>query len=149
MQCLFDQPLCNTLKRSRRILIFLRSDLPWIIRRQQNDMVFNTLQWPIEKTRRVIWDALHDYGRIEWKRTLMDFGRGRMWPTRTSLKNLIQLGGSKTLLWLGVAYLSRGWINWDGHYLLIPLGCVGSPRLVVFWVFSCNWIFNFCQKIKN
>ena len=35
-------------------------------------MVFNNLQWPIEKTRQVIWDALQSYGRIEWKRTLKD-----------------------------------------------------------------------------
>ena len=27
-------------------------------------------------------------------------------------------------------------------------GCVGSPRLVVFWVPSCNWFFNLCPK-KN
>ena len=35
-------------------------------------MVFNNMQWPIEKTRQVIWDALQGYGRIEWKRTCMD-----------------------------------------------------------------------------
>ena len=33
---------------------------------------FHNLQWPIEKTRQVIWDALHDYGRIKWKQTLED-----------------------------------------------------------------------------
>ena len=32
---------------------------------------FNNLQWPIEKTCQVIWDALHDYVRIEWKQTFM------------------------------------------------------------------------------
>ena len=31
-----------------------------------------TYNGPIEKTRQVIWDALQDYGRIEWKQTLMD-----------------------------------------------------------------------------
>jgi hypothetical protein len=35
-------------------------------------MVFNKLQWPIEKTRQIIWEALHDYERIDWKRTLRD-----------------------------------------------------------------------------
>jgi hypothetical protein len=34
--------------------------------------MFSALQWPIENTRQVIWDALHDYGRIEWQRTLGD-----------------------------------------------------------------------------
>ena len=40
--------------------------------RQQNDMFFNNMQWPIEKTRQVIWDSLQYYGRIEWKRTMRD-----------------------------------------------------------------------------
>ena len=35
-------------------------------------MVFNNLQWPIEKTCQIIWDALQDYGRNEWKQTLKD-----------------------------------------------------------------------------
>ena len=26
-------------------------------------------QWPIEKIRQVVWDALHGYGRIEWKQS--------------------------------------------------------------------------------
>ena len=51
----------------------MRSDLPRIIWRQKNDLMFNDLQWPIEKTRQVIWDAMHDYGGIEWKRTRSDF----------------------------------------------------------------------------
>jgi hypothetical protein len=24
--------------------------------------------------------------------------------------------------------------------------CVGSPKVVVFWFLSCNWIFNFVPK---
>ena len=43
----------------------------WIIWRQRNDLVFNILQWHVEKTCQVIWDALQDYGRIEWKQTLL------------------------------------------------------------------------------
>ena len=35
-----------------------RSDLPWVIWRQRNDLVFNDMQWPFEKTSEVIWDAL-------------------------------------------------------------------------------------------
>jgi hypothetical protein len=38
-------------------------------------LVSNNLQWSIEKTRQVIWDALHDYGRIKWKHTLRDSGK--------------------------------------------------------------------------
>jgi hypothetical protein len=65
LQCLFDQPLCKTLKWFNRIWFFLRSGLPWIIWLQRNDLIFNKLQLPIEKTRQIIWDALQDYGRIE------------------------------------------------------------------------------------
>ena len=76
LQCLFDQPLCTTLKGFSCIWFFLRSDLAWIIWWQQNDLVLNNLQWPIEKTRQVIWDALHDYGRIElkWERHVIPLG---------------------------------------------------------------------------
>ena len=76
MQCNFYQPMCKTLKRFNRIWFFLGSGIPWIIWHQQNDMVFNNLHLPYEKTRQIIWDALQDYGRIDWKRTLKD-GNGR------------------------------------------------------------------------
>ena len=55
MQCLFDQPLCKALKRFSHIWFYLRSGLPWIIWRQRNDVVFNVVQWPIEKMHQVIW----------------------------------------------------------------------------------------------
>ena len=44
----------------------------WIIWRQKNDWVFNALQWSIEKTHQVIWDASKDYNRMEWQRTLSE-----------------------------------------------------------------------------
>jgi hypothetical protein len=50
----------------------MRSGLLWITWRQQNDSIFNNMQWVIEKTRQVIWDALQYYARIEWKRTMRD-----------------------------------------------------------------------------
>ena len=39
-------------------------------------MVFNVVQWPIEKTHQKIWIALHDYGRIEWQQTLSYLEKG-------------------------------------------------------------------------
>ena len=68
----FYQLLCKTLKRFSRIWFFLRSGLSWIIWCQRNDLVFKNLQWPVEKIHQVIWDILHDYGRIERKRTLRE-----------------------------------------------------------------------------
>lgn len=52
-------------------LVFLEvfHGFPRVISRQQNDLVFNVLQWPIEKICQVIWDALQDYDRIEWQQT--------------------------------------------------------------------------------
>ena len=35
-------------------------------------MDFNDTLWPIERTRQVIWDVLHDCGRIKRKQTLRD-----------------------------------------------------------------------------
>ena len=55
-----------------RIWFFLRSGLPWIVWHQQNDMVFDVLQWSIEKTLRVIWDALQNCGRVGWQQSLAD-----------------------------------------------------------------------------
>jgi hypothetical protein len=72
MQCLFDRSLCKTLKHFNCIWLFSKSGLPWIIWHQPNDMVFNALQWPIEKTHQAIWDTWQDYGRIEWQPTLTD-----------------------------------------------------------------------------
>ena len=43
-----------------------------ICMREFNLIMNKILQWPIEKTRLVIWDALHDYDRIKWKRILAD-----------------------------------------------------------------------------
>ena len=127
---------------------FLRSGILWIIWPQQNDSVFNILQWPIEKTHQVIWDALQDHGRIEWKRNLMDLGKAPNVAYRMSLTNSIWCGGgSEALWWPGVTWLSRGWIDWIwALFLGFHSGCVGSPGLVVFWVISWNWIFSLCQK---
>ena len=98
LQCLFYQPLCKTFKSFSRIWFFLRSGLPWIIWRQQNYMIFNELQLPIEKTRQIIalpcriTGGLNGNGRLgTWKKPLT-------WPTMTFLTLLTGLGGSKVLL---------------------------------------------------
>jgi hypothetical protein len=43
-----------------KIRFLLGSGLPWSIWRQHNDTVFIVLQWSIEKTHQVIWDASQD-----------------------------------------------------------------------------------------
>jgi hypothetical protein len=48
IQCLYAQPLSKTLKCFNHIWFFL-SGLPWIIRCQQKDSVFNALQWLVRK----------------------------------------------------------------------------------------------------
>ena len=39
-----------------------------------------------------------------------------------------------------------GWFIMWILFLDLHLGCVGSPKLVVFWVLSCNRNFNLCPK---
>lgn len=68
--CLLDKDLPDPLKKYHRIWLFLCSGLTWIIWKQWNDMIFNSIDWPIEKTWQHVWDARLDYGRIERQRTL-------------------------------------------------------------------------------
>ena len=98
MQCLFDRPLCKTLKWFSCIWFFLRSGLPWIIWHQRNDPAFSALQWLIEKTHQVVWDALQDYGRIEWKRTLLDLEKAPDIAYQDVLKEFDSIWGVKGLI---------------------------------------------------
>lgn len=36
----------------------------------RNDTIFNSIHWHVEKTHQHVWDALFDYGRVEWQKTL-------------------------------------------------------------------------------
>ena len=152
MQCLFDQPLCKTLKRFSRIWFFLKKWSSVDHLAQQNDMVFNNLQWPIEKTRQVIWDALQDYGRIEWKQTLKDLEKTpdvayqdvlNKFDLTWGVKNLIVTWSNLVVTWKDRPQMSI--ISW------FPLGLRWFARVGCILVPSCNWIFNLCQikKIKK
>jgi hypothetical protein len=89
LQCLFDQPLCKTLKRFSHTWFFLRSGLPWIIWRQRKGLVFNKLQWPIDKTCQIIWDACKITGGLNGNKHLGTWKKPRTLPTMTFLTNLI------------------------------------------------------------
>lgn len=64
IQCLFD-PLNKTLNPLSGIWFFLRSGIMWIIWHQRNDLVFNIVKWPLEKTHQVVWGTLLGYSRLE------------------------------------------------------------------------------------
>lgn len=49
----------------------------WIIWCQRNDLIFNNIVWPKEKTHQVVLDALLDYGCIEWQYILKDLQKAR------------------------------------------------------------------------
>ena len=109
LKCPFDQPMCKTPRRFNRIWFFLRSGLPWIIWRQRNDGIFNKVQWPVEKTRQVIWDALQDYGRIEWKWALKDLEEApdvayqnilKEFDSTWGVKNLIAIWSNLVVTWM-------------------------------------------------
>ena len=110
-------------KQFNRIWFFLRSGLPWIIWRQQNDLVFNNLLCPIEKTRQIIWDPWQDYGRIGWKQTLKDLEEAPDVAYQDVLNELDSMWGVKNL----IVTRSNLVVNWmdrphmRAHYLLIPL----------------------------
>ena len=59
---------------------------------------FNNMQWPVEKTRQVIWDALHDYGRIEWKHTLEDLEKAPDVAYQDVLNEFDETWGVKNLI---------------------------------------------------
>ena len=97
------------LRRFSRIWLFLRSGLPWIIWRQRNDGIFNKIQWPIQKTHQVIWDAFQDYGTIEWKQTLKDSEEAldvayedilKEFNSTHGVKNLIATRSNSTVTWM-------------------------------------------------
>lgn len=98
MQCLFDQPLCRTLKGFSCIWVFLRSGLLWIIWCQLNEPVFNELQWPIEKTWQVICDNLQGHGRTEWQRTLADLEKAPDVAYQDNLTDFDSTWGVKGLI---------------------------------------------------
>ena len=109
VQCLFDEPLCKILKMFNCIWFFLRSGLPWIIWRQRNNLVINNMQWHVEKTRKVIWDALQDYGWIEWKQTLKDLEEAldvayqdvlKDFDTTWRVKKLIVIHSNLVVTWM-------------------------------------------------
>jgi hypothetical protein len=72
MQCIFDQPLSESLKPFHHFLFFLRNGITWIIWHQRNDLNRNVIERLVEKTHQVVWDSLLDYDRLEWQRTLTD-----------------------------------------------------------------------------
>lgn len=61
-------------------------------------MVFNDVQWPIEKTHQAIWDVLQDYSRIEWKRTLLDLEKAPDVAYQDILEELDLIWGGKGLI---------------------------------------------------
>ena len=64
--------------------------------------MFNELQRTIEKTRQVVWDALKDYGRIEWKWTLPDLEKALDMAYQNVLYEFNSTLGSKVLLGPGI-----------------------------------------------
>ena len=67
------------------------------------------MQWHVEKTRKVIWDALQDYGWIEWKQTLKDLEEAldvayqdvlKDFDTTWRVKKLIVIHSNLVVTWM-------------------------------------------------
>ena len=109
---------------------------------------FNALQWH-EKMHQVIWSALQDYGRIEWKHTLSYLKKAPNVTYQDILKKIGSFFGVNGLIVtrsnLVVTWKVRprmGTITWFTLWLrwLSRGGCILIP--------SCNW-FSICAKKKN
>ena len=100
-------------------------------------MALNNMQWPIEKTRQVIWDVQHVYGRIQWKWTLEDLERTLGMAHQGFLNESDSTWGSKAVIVPWSNLVATWKIRPNGHYFLISTH-VPLVRLVVFWLLSCN-----------
>ena len=120
MRCLFDKPLCKTLKQFRCIWSFLTTGLPWIISWQLNDLASRT-----------------------WKRPWT-------WPITTLWTNSIRLEGGGQRPYCDPEQLSCHMEEHaaNEHYFQISTRSAPlvHPGWLYFWVLSCNWIFNSCPK---
>jgi hypothetical protein len=113
--------------------------------RQQNDLVLNALRRPIEKTRQVIWDALHDYGRIKWQWTLANLEKApdvayrdvldefnSIWET----KGLIVTRSSLVVMWkvrprMGIiswSHLGLQWFSRGGCTLVLSCNSICAKK---------------------
>ena len=88
------------------------------------DLVFNNLQWPVEKTQQVAWDTLHDYGRIECKQTLEDLEKALDVAYQDILNEFDKTWGVKNVIVthsnLVVTWMDRPQINIIYRFSLGP-----------------------------
>jgi len=69
-QCLFNCRLPNSLRRFNLVWALLCGIVLWSIWIEWNDLIFNLVKWWDARLRRIMWDSLLNYGRVEWKHTL-------------------------------------------------------------------------------
>ena len=74
-QCLFGQPVRLRKKGLIKLWSLLRGVGLWCIWLSGNAKVFDGSSWPDPKSRNFLWEALLDYGRIAWKKTLIEVKR--------------------------------------------------------------------------
>ena len=82
-----------------------------------SELIFNELQWPIEKPHQIIWDALQDYGRIEWKRMLRDLEKASSMAFHDILNKFDLTWGIKGLI-VTWSNLVDTWKDWR------QVGCI-------------------------
>ena len=102
----------------------------------------------------VIWDALHDYGKIEWQRTLADFKKApnvAYQEVLNKFNSALRSGGGSKALFLTQSNLvisgrlSPKWVLSHDFPSVSRWFSWGDCILVM----SCNWIFNLCQQKHN
>ncbi len=121
---------------------------------QRNDLIFNLVKWQDVKLKRVMWDSLVDYGKMEWKHTWPRFKNIRRKKV-SSLSSLTKLGGRTKLFVLGMERRLGGATNHHLlQYLVVIVGIFGPQGWMSSWV-GCvcislfyNGFFHLCHK-KN
>jgi len=64
-QCLFIKHLFNKVKKFSSLWTLLRGVTMWAIWNERNDLIFNNNMWHEAKLRKILWERLIDYRKLE------------------------------------------------------------------------------------
>lgn len=100
----------------------------WVIWRQRNGLVFNTLHWLLENTHEVVWDSLIGCSRLNGNGLSTTWRKLQALPIKMYVESMIWFGMSKVLLLLVAIYWLHGrlGLRW-ALFHDVSLGCIGSP----------------------
>ncbi len=90
-QCLFNKKLPSKFTKFYLLWSLIRGVTLWSIWLERNDLNFNGARWPHNKLKKVMWDGLLNYSRLEWQHTLQKIKR-KLTNEASLLEALIRCG---------------------------------------------------------